>query len=130
MNARGLPKDLCDLFLVAYNRLRVNSLADKFSVAVRSSALDEDGMSASFAGQYRTYLNLSGELSVANAIVDCWRSADSSSVLEYHRQKGLAINNPRIAVIIQEMVHSDVSAVAFSANPVTGNRSEILINAN
>ncbi|MEK7787869.1 MAG: PEP/pyruvate-binding domain-containing protein, partial [Chloroflexota bacterium] len=49
--------------------------------------------------------------------------------LDYRRQQGLAVERVRLAVLVQQLVASDVSAVVFSANPVTGNRDEVLINA-
>jgi phosphoenolpyruvate synthase/pyruvate phosphate dikinase len=49
--------------------------------------------------------------------------------LEYRRQQGLSMERVRLAVLVQQLVASDVSAVVFSANPVTGNRDEVMINA-
>jgi len=102
---------------------------DAPSVAVRSSALDEDGAGASFAGQHETYLNVVGAQAVAEAVARCWASVRSSRALQYRRQHGFALDGFRIAVLIQQLVHADVSSVMFSANPVTGNRDEVMINA-
>jgi phosphoenolpyruvate synthase/pyruvate phosphate dikinase len=98
-------------------------------VAVRSSAVDEDGASASFAGQYETFLNIVGAEQVAEAIVQCWRSAGSARALAYRSQQGLPSDSLRLAVLVQQLVLADVSAVLFTANPVTGNRDELIINA-
>lgn len=97
-------------------------------VAVRSSGADEDGAEASFAGQFETYLNLSGVGEVAEAVARCCESARSERALAYRRAQGLA-EDVRIAVLVQQLVSADVSAVAFSANPVTGSRDEVVINA-
>jgi pyruvate,water dikinase len=97
--------------------------------AVRSSAVDEDGAAASFAGQHETYLNMVGADSIVEAVARCWESARSERALEYRRQKGLSVESLHLAVLVQQLVVSDVSAVVFSANPITGNREEILINA-
>jgi phosphoenolpyruvate synthase/pyruvate phosphate dikinase len=98
-------------------------------VAVRSSAVDEDGATASFAGQHETYLNIVGADSIVAAVTRCWESARSESALEYRRQQGLSVERLHLAVLVQQLVASDVSAVVFSANPITGNRDEIVINA-
>lgn len=98
-------------------------------VAVRSSAADEDGVIASFAGQHDTYLNISGRRQVVEAVVKCWASAKSLRAIEYRRRHGLSLEDTRIAVLVQQMVQADVSAVVFSANPITGNRDELVVNA-
>jgi phosphoenolpyruvate synthase/pyruvate phosphate dikinase len=97
--------------------------------AVRSSAVDEDGAAASFAGQHETYLNIVGADSIVKAVARCWESARSERALEYRRKQGLSVERPQLAVFVQQLVASDVSAVVFSANPITANRDEILINA-
>jgi pyruvate,water dikinase len=98
-------------------------------VAVRSSAIDEDGAAASFAGQHQTYLNVRGAEAVLECIGRCVRSAASDEALAYRRRHGLETESPAIAVLVQALVPSDVSAVVFSANPVSGNRGEVVINA-
>lgn len=97
--------------------------------AVRSSAVDEDGATASFAGQHETYLNMVGADSIVEAVARCWESARSERALEYRRQQGLSVERLHLAVFVQQLVASDVSAVVFSANPITGSRDEIVINA-
>lgn len=102
---------------------------DDFIAAVRSSAVDEDGATASFAGQYKTYLNIVSADAIFQAVTRCWESARSQRVLEYRRQQGLSLEHPQIAVLVQQMVPADVSAVVFSVDPITGNRDETIINA-
>lgn len=99
------------------------------AVAVRSSATDEDGATAAFAGQYETYLNVIGADAVWAAIERCWASANSERVMEYRRQLGITTHHQRLAVLIQALAPADVSAVIFSANPVTQSRREIVVNA-
>jgi pyruvate,water dikinase len=91
--------------------------------------VDEDGATASFAGQHETYLNIVGADAIIQAVTRCWESARSERALEYRRQQGLSVERPQIAVFVQQLVASDVSAVVFSANPITGSRDEIMINA-
>ena len=123
-----IPEPLYDQLVSAYRSLCELSKTTELSVAVRSSALDEDGSAASFAGQHDTFLNIVGEQAIADAIARCWRSVYNPHALEYRRQQGLPVDDLKIAVLVQQLVHSDVSAVVFSANPLTGNRGEVLIN--
>jgi pyruvate,water dikinase len=121
-----LPRSLFDELTAAYQTLAVRSGLETPPVAVRSSAIDEDGNAASFAGQHDTYLNLAGIDAVAQAVVRCWASFYSERALAYRRQLGLPLDNVRL---IQHLIVADVSAVVFSANPVKGRRDEIVINA-
>lgn len=114
----------------AYRRLTEQGKSEWPGVAVRSSAADEDGQTASFAGQYETYLNVKGEEAVVQAVKKCLSSACSERVQTYRRQQGLRTDQIRIAILIQQMIPADVSAVVFSVNPVTGNSDEVIINAN
>ncbi|HEY9765916.1 MAG TPA: PEP/pyruvate-binding domain-containing protein, partial [Chroococcales cyanobacterium] len=88
-------------------------------VAVRSSALDEDGISFSFAGQFESYLFVSPE-EVPEKVLLVWASAFSERVLAYRRENDLlqAVKPP--AVLIQRMVDADAAGVAFGADPVSG----------
>src|SRR5262245_60418367 len=86
-------------------------------VAVRSSAVDEDGEESSFGGQRDTYLNLVGCEAIVQAIVRCWESARSPRALAYRRQRGLAVDDLRLAVLVQELIQADIALVAFSADP-------------
>jgi pyruvate,water dikinase len=123
------PLDLRDEITRAISDLMdCHSLPD-FIAAVRSSAVDEDGATASFAGQHETYLNIVGADAIVQAVARCWESARSEHALDYRRQQGLSVERPQIAVLVQQLVAADVAAVVFSANPLTGNRDEIVINA-
>jgi pyruvate,water dikinase len=117
-----------DIIRAVSDMMACRSLND-FIAAVRSSAVDEDGAAASFAGQHETYLNIVGADAIIQAVTRCWESARSERALEYRRQQGLSLEHPQIAVLVQQLVASDVSAVVFSANPITGNRNEVVINA-
>jgi len=123
------PLDLRDEIFAATADLMACHSLPELVVAVRSSAVDEDGAVASFAGQHETYLNIVGADAIIQAVTRCWESARSERALEYRRQQGLSVNHPQLAVLVQQLVASDVSAVVFSSNPITGNRDEIVINA-
>lgn len=113
----------------SYARLAGASGARQPRVAVRSSALDEDGHDASFAGQHQTFLNVIGADQISAAIVHCWESGRSAEVLAYRRRQGLGDEAVRLAVLVQLMAPADVSAVVFSANPISGRRDEIIVTA-
>ena len=127
--AEAYPLDLRDEITTAISDLMACHSLPDFIAAVRSSAVDEDGAIASFAGQHETYLNIVGADAIIQAVTRCWESARSERALEYRRQQGLPVDRPQIAVLVQQLVPADVSAVVFSANPITGNRHEIVINA-
>jgi phosphohistidine swiveling domain-containing protein/putative Ca2+/H+ antiporter (TMEM165/GDT1 family) len=98
-------------------------------VAVRSSATAEDLPGAAFAGQQDTYLNVVGEKALLSAVVDCWASLWTDRAIAYRRRQGIEPGLIAIAVIVQKMVPADIAGVMFSANPVTGDRDEIVIDA-
>jgi len=97
-------------------------------VAVRSSAIGEDSGDASFAGQHETVLDVAGVDAIVDALLECWRSAFSERAAAYRKQRGIA-GTPRIAVLVQLMVPAEASAIAFSADPVSGARDVIVVNA-
>jgi len=123
------PLDLRNEVIASISDLMACHSLPELVVAVRSSAVDEDGATASFAGQHETYLNIVGADSIIQAVTRCWESARSERALEYRRQQGLSLERLQLAVLVQQLVASDVSAVVFSANPITGSRDEIMINA-
>ena len=92
-------------------------------VAVRSSGLAEDLPDASFAGQYDTLLNVRGAEAVMDAAAACVRSAHDGRIESYAQ-----VVRP-MAVLVQQMVEAEVAGVAFSANPVNGNRAEVRVSA-
>ena len=123
------PYDLQNEISGAISDLMASHGLPDFIAAVRSSAVDEDGATASFAGQHETYLNIVGAKGITQAIMRCWESARSAHALDYRRQQGLSSERPQLAVLVQQLIPADVSAVVFSANPVTGSGDEIMINA-
>ena len=104
------------------------SLDDK-PVAVRSSANAEDLPGLSFAGQQETYLNVKGTDEVVRAVRNCWASLWTPQAISYRHQNGIDQGSVAMAVVVQIMVSSEVSGILFTANPATGERSEIIVNA-
>lgn len=97
-------------------------------VAVRSSGVAEDLAAASYAGHYETVLNVVDIAGAVTAVIRCWASAFDDHVVRYHAQHG-GRGIPPMAVVVQQMVPAEWAGVAFSANPVTGDRDEVVINA-
>ncbi len=98
-------------------------------VAVRSSATAEDMSGASMAGQYETYLDVQGEEDVLDAVGKCWASIDTDRTRTYLASKGIDLSQVAMAVVVQELVPSEVAGVLFTANPRTGSQAEMLIEA-
>jgi pyruvate,water dikinase len=124
----ALPAELARAVEAGYATLGERRGVAAPAVAVRSSAVDEDGAGASFAGMYTSYLNVRGAANVLHAIARCWASAEDPRVTAYRRSKGLA--DAGIGVLVQELVAADVAAVVFSSNPLNGAADEVVINAN
>lgn len=104
-------------------------LGDNLAVAVRSSANAEDLPDMSFAGQQDTYLNIIGEDALLVAVRDCWASLWTPRAISYRQKMGIEHEQVAMAVVIQLMVASDVSGILFTANPATGERTEMIANA-
>jgi rifampicin phosphotransferase len=98
-------------------------------LAVRSSAVGEDAAGASFAGQFETVLGVaaSDRHALRRAIATVWASASAERVLAY--RGGASVEPPRMAVILQELVDAEAAGVAFSADPITGDRSIAVVSA-
>jgi rifampicin phosphotransferase len=96
-------------------------------VAVRSSGQAEDSSAYSFAGQFATFLGVSGIEQVVDSVRRCWASAYSERSLLYQIQHGLEFGDARMAVIIQRLVRADISGVIFTRNPVRND--EMVISA-
>jgi phosphoenolpyruvate synthase/pyruvate phosphate dikinase len=98
-------------------------------VAVRSSAVDGDGLTAPSAGRYETVLAVRGIGGVRTAIERCRASAATTRALAYHAGRRVASTRCGMPVLVQHLVAADVSAVARSANPTTRDASEIVVTA-
>jgi phosphoenolpyruvate synthase/pyruvate phosphate dikinase len=98
-------------------------------VAVRSSATAEDLPNASFAGQQETYLNIRGEDAVLEAVPECWASLWTARAIAYRLRQGIQPEGVALAVVVQKLVPAEAAGILFTANPVSGSRSEAVINA-
>lgn len=121
-NQEEIPIDVQEEILQAFGNLGSER------VAVRSSAVVEDGEKTSWAGQLETYLNV-GREGLIEKIRDCWNSIKSERALAYAGQNNINEEELAVAVIVQKMVESEVSGVMFTVNPISKNPDEIMIEA-
>ncbi|MFY9633693.1 MAG: PEP/pyruvate-binding domain-containing protein [Cellulosimicrobium cellulans] len=98
-------------------------------VAVRSSATAEDLPFASFAGQQDSFMDVAGADAVVDAVRRCWASLWTDRAVAYRTTNGISQREVGLAVVIQHMVHARTAGVLFTANPVTGTRTETVIDA-
>ncbi|WP_438028133.1 phosphoenolpyruvate synthase [Sorangium sp. So ce233] len=97
--------------------------------AVRSSATAEDLPGASFAGQQDTFLNVRGRDALLQAVRACWVSLFTDRAILYRIQGGFSHRAVMLSVVVQRMVMPDVSGILFTADPVTGHRHRLIIEA-
>jgi len=122
-----IPDDITTAIRDAYVALDTSHLA--LPVAVRSSATAEDLPEASFAGQQETYLNIHGIDEVLDAVKDCWASLWTARAIAYRARQNISPDSVALAVVVQKLVFADAAGIMFTANPINGNRAEVVINA-
>ena len=103
------------------------SLGSTF-VAVRSSATAEDSSSASWAGELETFLNTT-ETTLIENVKECWLSLFSARAAAYREEQGMEDVDIAVGVVVQAMIQSDVSGIAFTVHPITKNPNEMIIEA-
>ena len=121
----SIPAEIAATILEAYATLGRSDLP----VAVRSSATAEDLPELSFAGQQETYLNTHGEAMVLDAIKRCWASLWTARAIGYRIRAGIAPGEVSLAVVVQELVPAEAAGILFTANPLTGERDQMMVNA-
>lgn len=119
----SIPDPIVDTILKTYHQL------DGDAVAVRSSATAEDLPEAAFAGQQETFLNVLGEQALLEAVRACWASLWSERAILYRAHQNVDQSSVKLAVIVQKMVQADVAGVMLTANPISGARDELVIDA-
>ncbi len=120
-----MPADVAEAVRRAYAGLG----GDDLPVAVRSSATAEDLPGMSFAGQQETYLNMHGEGMVLEAVQRCWASLWTARAIGYRARQGIAPQEVSLAVVVQQLVPADAAGILFTANPLSGSRDQVVINA-
>lgn len=119
-----IPPDIRTAILTAWKDTDVTA-----AYAVRSSATAEDLPSASFAGQQDSYLNVIGEESLIAAVQQCWASLFTDRAISYRIKNEFSHQTVALAVVVQKMVFPDVSGILFTADPITGHRQIVSIDA-
>ncbi|HJP87039.1 MAG TPA: PEP/pyruvate-binding domain-containing protein, partial [Gemmatimonadaceae bacterium] len=119
-----VPADVADAVKESWHSLGVDD-----PLAVRSSATAEDLPGASFAGQQDTYLNVRGETALLDAVRRCWISLFTDRAVLYRARNGFGHRGVALAVVVQKLVDPDVSGILFTADPVSGNRNIVSIDA-
>lgn len=138
VSAKQASRNITRLILDTPLPLRVQQIASKAfgmlnasSIAVRSSATDEDSAKCSFAGQLSTKLFIKNKTDSLKALKECWGSAFSERNIAYRIQNGLslAVTDIKVAVIFQVMIEAEKSGVLFTCDPVNQDSSKITINS-
>lgn len=107
----------------------LSQFGEKYAYAVRSSATAEDLPHASFAGQQDTYLNVIGKESILDHIRKCWASLFTERAVIYRMSNGFNHSQIYLSVLVQKMVFPEASGILFTADPITGNRKMLSIDA-
>lgn len=123
-----LPESVAGAIASAYDQFETLPGAP-MSLAVRSSATAEDSANVSFAGLHDTMLGVRSHTALEAAVRQCWASLWSERALNYPQSRGLETDVAEIAVVIQQMVRTDVSFVLFTSDPVTGSGEHLVISA-
>ncbi|HII53371.1 phosphoenolpyruvate synthase [Candidatus Micrarchaeota archaeon CG08_land_8_20_14_0_20_49_17] len=122
-----IPEDLRDDIINSYRALSIKTGLTDIYVAVRSSATAEDLPEASFAGQQSTFLNISGEGDLLQAVKECWASLFEGRSIYYRVENKFEHMKVALAVVVQEMVDSEKAGVMFTVDPITQDRNTIVI---
>ncbi|HJM88756.1 MAG TPA: PEP/pyruvate-binding domain-containing protein [Dehalococcoidia bacterium] len=117
------PPELRTAIAAAYARL-----GDGAVVAVRSSGTAEDLPGASFAGQYDSFLNVSGVDALVGRVTDVWASLYSSHAIAYRRDAELPLAGVKMAVLVQEQLAADAAGVLFTRDPISGASDRMTVN--
>jgi rifampicin phosphotransferase len=127
--AQPMPPEIQTQVLDSYHRLSQELGEADLRVAVRSSATAEDLPTASFAGQQDTYLNIQRQAALLEHVKRCWASLWTARAVTYRVKQGFDHSQVALAVVVQAMINSEVAGILFTANPVTSNRDEAVVNA-
>lgn len=119
-----IPSEVADAVVAAWREA-----GSQQAYAVRSSATAEDLPDASFAGQQDSYLNVRGEQALLEKMRDCWVSLFTDRAILYRAKNGFSHREVFLSVVVQQMVFPEVSGIMFTADPVTGHRQIVSIDA-
>lgn len=125
IRSAAMPAELASAILSARERF----LPADALLAVRSSAVGEDGEGLSFAGLHDSFMFVGGGEELLDSVRDVWASAYTERALTYRFRQGMPLRGAGVAVVVQAMVDALVSGVMFTANPSTGNVHEVVVNS-
>ena len=124
-----IPTDVATAVTAGYEALCAQVGVPDLSVAVRSSATAEDSVGASFAGEFETYVDISGADDVLAHVRRCWHSVFAGRALSYALDKQMNPLDIEMAVVVQKTVRARAAGVMFTLSPITGDRSRIVLEA-
>lgn len=122
IEAQEVPEDIANEVVEAFKTLKAEF------VAVRSSATAEDGADHAWAGQLDSFLNTT-EVNLLENMRKCWSSLFTPRAIFYRFEKELNLTEISVAVVVQKMIQSEVSGIAFSVHPITEDRNQLIIEA-
>lgn len=125
--ATPIPPHVAAQIAEAYEELSDRCRDLNVPTAVRSSAVDEDTDSASFAGQFETYLGVAGVDRVLDAVRRCWAGTFTPRALSYRLRRGIDDAATSMAVGVVELVHARASGVTFTIHPVSGKKDRVVV---
>lgn len=117
-----IPKELAEEIKKEFKKLKARY------VAVRSSATAEDSSIASWAGELETYLNTTDKTLLEN-VKRCWSSLFTPRAIFYRYEKNMTDLKVSVAIVVQEMIESEISGIAFTVHPVTKDKNQMIIEA-
>ncbi len=124
--SRPMLQDIAEDIKEYYNEIN-KTRGEQIYVAARSSATAEDLPEASFAGQQATYLDVQGENELIKAVRKCWASLYTPRAMFYRMKQGFPHEKVAIAVVVQEMIKSEVAGVMFTSEPTGQKQGELII---
>ena len=119
-----VPQEVAEAVRQSWREMGVDQ-----AYAVRSSATAEDLPDASFAGQQDTFLNVRGEAAIMDAIRRCWVSLFTDRAILYRSQNNFLHRDVQLSVVVQKMIMAEISGTMFTADPLTGHRHTLTIDA-
>ncbi|MBE6081929.1 phosphoenolpyruvate synthase [Acidilutibacter cellobiosedens] len=129
INNSPMPNEIKEEIERAYKEFSIKTRIENPFVAVRSSATAEDLPEASFAGQQDTYLHISRIDEVLRYTRKCWASLWTARAIYYREKQNFDHFQVSLSVVIQKMINSEKSGVMFTANPITNDVNQLMINA-
>ncbi|MEV6120535.1 MULTISPECIES: PEP/pyruvate-binding domain-containing protein [unclassified Streptomyces] len=129
LTAQPLPDELAAEITTAYHALCDQLGVPGLAVAVRSSATAEDSVADSFAGEFETWVDITGADDVLAHVHRCYASVYASRVLHYALERGVDLAGVEMAVVVQKVVRARSAGVMFTLDPITGDRSRIVLES-